>query len=294
MKQPATSMPMDFLNRMVSKARGVESPIAPRLRSLFEPVSAVPASTAAEMEEMASPIAEREPQDAGPAPLAQPGPAAHEPRLPTLHPVEFPEHGNEPAPGKNASSAVEDAAAQVASLRPVPVALHMTNVVAPRQGEHVPLSPPEADVEARADRRVYAAVHDLAWQPPEPPALLPAASRIVRHDEADLARQRQREFDLPKDMLKRLVEEAGALLPGPVTMQMPRLAVPEGSRAERSLVGGVETATSPQGQPAPVINVTIGRVEVRAVQGSPARPRGEPAKPKALSLDDYLKQRGSR
>jgi hypothetical protein len=45
----------------------------------------------------------------------------------------------------------------------------------------------------------------------------------------------------------------------------------------------------------PVVNVTIGRVEIRAVQAPSATPRqrAEPHGAKPMSLDDYLKQRGA-
>jgi hypothetical protein len=48
-----------------------------------------------------------------------------------------------------------------------------------------------------------------------------------------------------------------------------------------------ESAKTPE---APVINVTIGRVEVRAVT-SPASPKPSHAKPQTLSLDEYLQKR---
>ncbi len=45
--------------------------------------------------------------------------------------------------------------------------------------------------------------------------------------------------------------------------------------------------------PAPTIHVTIGRIEVRAVQAtSPSSPKPRPAQP-AMSLDDYLQRRGN-
>lgn len=45
--------------------------------------------------------------------------------------------------------------------------------------------------------------------------------------------------------------------------------------------------------PAPTIHVTIGRVEVRATQSaSPSSPKSRPTRP-AMSLDDYLRRRGS-
>jgi hypothetical protein len=47
----------------------------------------------------------------------------------------------------------------------------------------------------------------------------------------------------------------------------------------------------PQGQSAPTVNVTIGRIEVRAV--TPAAPPPKRTAPPAarLALEDYLKQR---
>jgi hypothetical protein len=48
-------------------------------------------------------------------------------------------------------------------------------------------------------------------------------------------------------------------------------------------------------QSEPVINVTIGRVEVRAINTEPAKPGTTSNKPRGvLSLDDYLKQRESK
>jgi hypothetical protein len=42
----------------------------------------------------------------------------------------------------------------------------------------------------------------------------------------------------------------------------------------------------------PVVRITIGRVEVRAVLPPPVpRPRREPPAPKTLSLDEYLDRR---
>lgn len=50
-----------------------------------------------------------------------------------------------------------------------------------------------------------------------------------------------------------------------------------------------------QSQAEPVINVTIGRVEVRAVNSSPAKPDAGQKKPTGvMSLEEYLKQRESK
>ena len=50
-----------------------------------------------------------------------------------------------------------------------------------------------------------------------------------------------------------------------------------------------------QSQAEPVINVTIGRVEIRATNPEPAKPGRTEKKPTGvMSLDDYLKQRESK
>lgn len=54
-------------------------------------------------------------------------------------------------------------------------------------------------------------------------------------------------------------------------------------------------SAAPQAQPEPVINVTIGRVEVRAVQAMTAQRAQRSPKPSGImSLDEYLKQRENR
>lgn len=51
----------------------------------------------------------------------------------------------------------------------------------------------------------------------------------------------------------------------------------------------------PQKQPEPVINVTIGRVEVYAsAPAAPPKPKSKPKAPGVMSLDDYLNQRKGR
>jgi len=55
-----------------------------------------------------------------------------------------------------------------------------------------------------------------------------------------------------------------------------------------------QVSATDRGRPAePVVQVTIGRVEVRAV-APPVRQQKSPKPPSAMSLDDYLKRRGGR
>jgi hypothetical protein len=53
------------------------------------------------------------------------------------------------------------------------------------------------------------------------------------------------------------------------------------------------TTADAQQAPEPVINVSIGRIEVRAVASAPAPQRSRPAANR-LSLDDYLGRRNGK
>jgi hypothetical protein len=293
MKETVTTKSIDFLNRIVNEGRGVESPIAPRLRSLFEPMSTAAVPPAAEMEELESPIAVPEFKDAWRAPMAQPGPVALDLRPLTLHQVEFAGQRNELAPRKNDHLAGEVEATPAASLRPAPVWPHTANIHAPRQSEPAPLEPRESGIESSPDRLAHASVREVDRPFAVQPALLPSARAVMRHGETDEIQPEEGKRESPKARLKELHEESGALLPEPAAIRVPLAALPEAPRANRSTSRDLQPAKVVQEQPAPVINVTIGRVEVRAVQGA-AKSRAEHTKPKALSLDDYLKQRGGR
>ncbi len=66
--------------------------------------------------------------------------------------------------------------------------------------------------------------------------------------------------------------------------------------AERAATGQVGRRAAPAPPPAPTVRVSIGRIEVRAIQ--PAPPPGAPPAPRRsgprLSLEDYLRGRGAR
>jgi hypothetical protein len=53
-------------------------------------------------------------------------------------------------------------------------------------------------------------------------------------------------------------------------------------------------AESSEAPAAPSVNITIGRVEVRAVSAPAAKPRAEAGASQPLGLDEYLKRRGAR
>lgn len=74
---------------------------------------------------------------------------------------------------------------------------------------------------------------------------------------------------------------------------MPQRVVPQQTRLALRPVSlpPVAPAASTKPSAAPTIQVTIGRIEVRATHPSPAAPKKAPSKPAAMSLEDYLKQR---
>jgi hypothetical protein len=90
-------------------------------------------------------------------------------------------------------------------------------------------------------------------------------------------------------------------------ISLPVSSVPQGGNEFRSSTNALDTATGSRARPPaeldkepgqieavePVINVTIGRVEVRAVAPTTAQPkdRNSTSSSKLMSLDDYLRQR---
>lgn len=89
---------------------------------------------------------------------------------------------------------------------------------------------------------------------------------------------------------------------GPVEARGPQLPAPAPAadagtshdRADRSVqrAGAVRRPVAAPPPAAPVVHVTIGRIEVRAVPATPAAPeRSRPAEPAVATLDQYLRRR---
>ncbi|PXX60825.1 hypothetical protein DFR70_10916 [Nocardia tenerifensis] len=87
--------------------------------------------------------------------------------------------------------------------------------------------------------------------------------------------------------------ERGALVPPP----LPPLPAPMIPRAAGPMNSSVQQADSSSTAPSaePVVQVSIGRIEVRATPAEPGVRKTEPAhRPAVIGLDDYLSQRGAR
>jgi hypothetical protein len=68
---------------------------------------------------------------------------------------------------------------------------------------------------------------------------------------------------------------------------------PTAAMAAQARPATMPSRREPSAKPEPTIHVTIGRVEVRAVEQASPR-RREPARPAVMSLDEYLAGRGKR
>ena len=258
MKEPPNTLPTDFFNRIVEKARGAESAIAPRLPSLFEPLPGAAVAPSPDAEEPAPAVAAHELEAHRPTPMTPRNPIMHELRPLTSHSVETAEQGNEFVPRENDRPVRAAEVAPMGRLQPLPVVTRIVESPATRPNEQKPDEKPE--------------------------------SGVMRSDKTRLSRTWESEHEVPQP--QQLHKELGVLMPKPAAIPVPFTIGMNAPRVDSPTGRGFAANTPLAEQPAPVINVTIGRVEVRAAQAPTARPRANATKPKPLSLDDYLKQRG--
>ena len=292
----------DFLDRLVGKVRGEDSGLQPRLSSLFEPIRHVRMDVAVDAEsaglvderaadtrrtardesvvtvQQAAPIAETQPREAV---------TAHTPRP------------HEPVPSPEAEAETAPVAAASPALIPLVVARprHAIEPLgAPEDRDGLAPTPPRLRVskpllaDAAGDS---APTHDGALTPPAPgearsnhtASRQVSAREPVRRAMADEAAEARHAGRPPT--------KAGALLPSPDPGV--RRVVVEAQTTRRRSAPESARAESPTVDHTPVVNVTIGRVEVRAVQAPPTQPqrRSDARGPRPMSLEEYLKQRES-
>lgn len=131
----------------------------------------------------------------------------------------------------------------------------------------------------------------LAGKAPEPRVLTPSASEaparpapLIRADPGPQTKPRRDAADTNRMELVSAGRSRAATLPVLTPASRP-VQTPASSRAE------VARETEPA---LPVIQITIGRIEVRATVPAVAPPRSAGRKASALSLDDYLRSRSGR
>lgn len=312
-QEPAAA---DFLERLVGKARGEYSGLRPRLPSFFEPIrhirmgsmAAAEAEPTGLLEERAdsTPRTARDDsltrvQQATPtAAEAQPHEAAtahtrrpHEPvqsaatRAETSQVVPA-----TPAPDPlvvaSPRGPIEPLAAVQVGL--APTTPRSSDGVAPKMPRlsvaHAVLA--EAINDSAPTRNVTHATHTQGEAGSNQSASqhLPAREpvrvgrRVVANEEEGEAR-----------LADRLPAKNGALMPSPEP-SVRRVVVEALTTRRRSAPEQARVEAPAAAEATPVINVTIGRVEVRAVPPAPPPQRTEARGPRPMSLEEYLKQRG--
>lgn len=298
----------DFLSRLAERALGTNVPVGPRLPSLFEP--------------------ERPPFDAGTGPdgagigsleALAPASAGTIPGLAETSPAS---RIGEP-PHDRAGSSAPSAASLILATGPggwasAPSAVHSTpasplstseSAGSPGTGRAAAGQPtPGLQSSVEVPARPYGGKRDAAL--PYPGGMgteRQARGPFPGDDKADapaLGGGTSREIEPPLPALLRLREDRRSASAGPL-ISPPGLLLPGGRAA--GLTQAVRPArvsrapdryqTGETPGPDPVVNITIGRIEVRAVPASHGERRTEPAprgRPGPLSLDEYLRRREER
>ena len=316
----------DYLSNIVGRSLGSVKGIRPRMRSMFEPPPATSASESFQTDQSVSPplfstllpspvesagVVER-PEGMPPVPMIEvptrpAAPVVDRPRLPKTH--------------VDASVQAEAPSASEASHRSVPEGPSLSPVQTearpwPTPGEAEPEPPGERDrrppLVVRRARR--AGAKPVSAAPPSrltaaPPRMQPAAvpeplppfsdvrgepmPRVVEPDRTAASGVEVITEASVRPRSERLRQEAGAP-PGrpqepvaPAPMLRPRT----GPALPLEAQGRTRSTSS---STAPVIRVTIGRVEVRAVHPPAPTSKKQRSRPPTLNLDDYLGQRASR
>jgi hypothetical protein len=297
-QEPAAA---DFLDRLVGKARGEDSGLRPRLPSFFEPIRHVRMGMAAEAEptgqidegadsilrtarddsltrvQPAAPTAEAQPHEAETPhtrrphePVQSPGTRAETSQVVPATPAPAPLVVARPRGPIEPLAALQDGLAPTTprlSVAAAVLAEAIRDSAPTRNGAHAT----HTQGEARSN--------ESAWEH------LPAREP-VRVGRRAVANEEEGEATLAA----RLPAKNGALVPSPEPSV--RRVVVEARTTRRRSAPEQARVEAPAAEATPVINVTIGRVEVRAVPTAPLAQRTEARGPRPMSLEEYLKRRG--
>lgn len=260
---------LDFLGRVIHSAFERGSPLEPRLPSLFEPRTVAAAAAVASLGDLAGTDEEQAPRETpqdGMFPLHESGGRA----APDAARVAKADHEPEVAAGPPAGSPARRDRKEEDRSALVPLQRGIDGRCDGRPEAARDLQRPLLDLPSgvRLTREVVSTPEMtrepmVARAPESRTASLPSAERSERVYDHPMA---------PAPGARRIVVEP------PTVLHRPRR---QSLRAEMATPG-----------PEPVVNVTIGRIEVRAVLAPPGSARQRPQKPKPMSLDEYLKQRG--
>ena len=278
----------DFLTDLIRRQDEVADGVRPRLPSLFEPNGAaapVP-RPGAPLSELT--VEEEAPAAPGPAratrPLPRPGP-----QMPTVPAQDA--NDSQPAVGP-----VQRAAP--AERQPMQVPEPPTE----RQPPTPPLVPRETRPVAKTETRPAS-----AFAPEEPvPVIRPSIDR--RPTRVSPLLEKTENVETPRQSnTRRIVETvvlqspAPAIAPTPqpsrpeqVAAAPPPFAMPPAQPGRQRREGQRDPPEPPHAQAEPSIHVTIGRIEIRAIEDREPRARRRDAPSPVMTLEDYLKSRAKR
>lgn len=280
----------DFLSRIAAKAVGTAPLVEPRLPSRFEPRAERADAFFQDWEGPIEPAAGLPPAQTAP-PLQRTAAAAVPASAGRIDPAPT-EDGPEARPRKAEPGATRTGAVQTPPPTPAPPE-------PPAQASApVHAAPPPAVPDLPAPRLI-----------PPPQALRPAAPERAMPGpafEPDLAAEREQvRGPRPAHEAAAPTLAAASKAEGPARAPHPQplardLAIPKPDLRPRPTRGALRSAEPmpPPGPPVrpPVVNITIGRVEVRAPAAGTAPPprKAQPQQAAPQSLADYLKRRGAR
>jgi len=271
---PQQAQVPDFLRRVIDRAFERATPIEPRLRSLFEPHDQGAAAGGAWLAELAR-TDEDEIASNGADADADSGIAGAHARRPTRDgaaAVEPPrQSGTAPHRhlGLSARPAEAGSAAILRTEEYSPGAVDADRdslATADRESLHAMLTPRDAVLLPRESSTSMGEAGGSAT------ARAPLQTREVAGGSSERSATRQEESVSPASPMQRIAIE-------PPTVS---------HRPQREPIHEEEAARSPE----PIVNVNIGRVEVRAVRAPTGTMERQVQRPKSMSLDEYLKQRG--
>ncbi|MCW8084281.1 hypothetical protein [Sabulicella glaciei] len=276
-----------FLAQLIARTLEGQSGIAPRRASRFEPEAGLGAPGWLEPEvQPASPVQAPGVLASGPEAAAVPRPRPAPPHSPGPQDVI---RATEPRAPDATSPPRAPASSTTA---PAPQAVAMLGRL-----ERLPTHEPSPSV-----------IHP----PPQPPSTVPPSAlrelrtlERVEMDHVPLEIERRLEVLTREHVIERIAREAAGGAP-PVSVAAPRAGSTPGAEPARPRPAPYTAPPAPRGRrdpptltpaaptqpPAPaIVQVTIGRVEVRG--GPPASPRAAPPRPREprLGLDDYLRRR---
>jgi hypothetical protein len=264
----------DFLWRVIDRAFERAAPIEPRLRSLFEPHDQVAAAGGTWLAELARADEDEIASNGADADTDSGVSGAHARRA-ARDSAAAVEPGRESGAAPHRYSRLSARPPQAGSAGTLPPEEHSPRATdthrdslarAERESLHRMSNPPDAvllprEISASMDEAGDSATARTTLQAPE-----------VAGRSAERSENRQEESVSPASPMQRIAIE-------PPTVS---------HRPKREPIHEEEAARSPE----PIVNVTIGRVEIRAVPAPRASARQRSQGPKPMSLDEYLKRRG--